>query len=70
MQTTIRGKSEKLTDELFKVMPDGIIVEKTKNYQEITAKYNNREAVITGDMSYSQVHGTVTIKPTEILIKI
>ena len=51
MQTTIRGKIEKLTDELFKVMPDGIIVEKTKNYQEITAKYNNREAVITGDMS-------------------
>ena len=70
MQTTIRGKIEKLTDELFKVMPDGIIVEKTKNYQEITAKYNNREAVITGDMSYSQEDGTVTIKPTEILIKI
>ena len=70
MQTTIRGKIERLTDELFKIMPDGIIVEKTKKYQEITAKYNNREAVITGDMSYSQVHGTVTIKPTEILIKI
>ena len=70
MQTTIRGKIERLTDELFKVMPDGIIIEKTKNYQEITAKYNNREAVITGDMSYSQTHGTVTIKPTEILIKI
>ena len=70
MQTTIRGKIEKLTDELFKVMPDGIIVEKTKNYQEITAKYNNREAVITGDMSYSQARVTVTIKATEILIKI
>lgn len=70
MQTTVKGKIERLTDELFKVMPDGIIVEKTKNYQEITAKYNNREAVITGDISYSQEHGTVTIKPTEILIKI
>lgn len=70
MQTTVKGKIEKLTDELFKVMPDGIIVEKTANYKEITAKYNNREAVITGDMSYSQAHGTVTIKPTEILIKI
>ena len=69
MQTTVKGKIEKLTDKLFKVMPDGIIVEKTKNYQEITAKYNNRETVITGDMSYSQAHGTVTIKPTEIIIK-
>lgn len=35
MQTTIRGKIEKLTDELFKVMPDGIIVEKAENYQRL-----------------------------------
>lgn len=66
MQTTIKGLYENINQETFRIMPDGIVVEKGKKYRNSAIDLDGSTVLVEGDLSWSQEQNQTTIKPTTI----